>query len=443
MNINREQLDQLNAVLTVSLNETDYKDKVEENLRNYRKKAQLPGFRKGQVPLAVIRKQYYGALVNEEIQRLIDQSLNEYITKEDLQILGTPLAKEENFIDPQAKELSLSFELGLAPEFDINLDEITLDYYDIQVKEEDVEAQIQELRRRFGKFLPKEFVNQEDHIHGSIDPLDSGELSGENREEKYTFAPKDLHKETLAKFLKAKIGDRIKVNTSELFPDHQQWRRFNRGLEAPHFQAYFTIAQIFEVQIANLDQELFDKTLGSGKAGSLNEFREKIKENLSQSYSAEAERFFLHLVFDHLSDNTPFDLPSAFLQRSMKQAREARNEVFSEDRFLQEYEQAEKALRHQLLENKLAQQLSIKISSEEVKAFALSLVRAQKSESAIDEAAANQWAERILQNRKEALEIYERLFKKRLTEALKARLPLENKNISWSDFLGILQAHQH
>ncbi|WP_103326915.1 trigger factor [Bacteroidetes bacterium endosymbiont of Geopemphigus sp.] len=437
MNINRQQLDQLNAVLTVSLSETDYKDKVEENLRNYRKKAQLPGFRKGQVPLGVIRKQYYRALVNKEIQRLIEQGLNEYITKEGLQILGTPLPKEENFIDLQAKEFSLAFDLGFAPEFDINLDEIAVDYYHIHVKEEEIEEQIQELRRRFGKFLPKEFVNQEDYIHGKIDPLDSRENEGK----KYTFTLKDLPKETLAKFFQSKVGDRIQVNTSELFPDDEQWRRFDRGSQLVHFQAYFTIEQIFEIQPADLDQELFDKTLGTtGKVRSLEEFREKIKESLSQSYKAESERFFLHLIFDHLSDRIHFDLPSAFLRRSMKQSQK---EVPPENEFLQEYEQAEKALRHQLLESKLAQQLQININPEEVKAFALSLAHAQRGKNAIDKAAADQFAEQILQSQKEALQIYERLFKERLTEALKARLPLKNKNISWPNFLEILQGHQH
>ena len=165
MNISKESIDALNAVITLVIDKKDYQPKVDEALNNYRKNAVIPGFRKGHVPMGMVKKQYGRAIQVDEVNKLISQQLNEYITQENLDLLGQPIPKEDApGVDWDAPSHTFVFEIGLAPEFSIDLS-TPIDYYEIQVTDKEVSTQIEHLRTRFGSLVPCEAVTENAEIY--------------------------------------------------------------------------------------------------------------------------------------------------------------------------------------------------------------------------------------------------------------------------------------
>lgn len=434
MNITRENIDDLNAVVKVDIAKEDYSDKVEKILKDYRKNANIPGFRKGHVPMGMVKKQYGKAVLVDEVNKLLQDSLNKYLTEEKLDVLGNPLPKEQEEFDWDSDSYTFEFELGLAPDFEVNLEtEKPITHYKIVADEQMVENQIKNVQKQYGKLISKEVAEEGDQVVGTF------KNEAEGIDNNTTLPLEKINgKENLDKFIGAKVGDTIQLNTKGLFADDHELMDFvgvehdkAHGLEV---EVEFTITEINKQELADLDQELFDKVFGEGEVSSVTEMKEKIKEDAAKQFEQQSDQQLLNDVTEMLIENTQFDLPKDFLQKWIRTAGE---KELTEEEAKEEYERSEKGLRFQLIENKIVQDNGLEVNFEDLKSFARERIKMQMaqfgqmdpSDKELDDIAM-----RILSNQEEVKRLSEQMMNEKLLDLYKEKVNLETKEVTFEEF---------
>ncbi|EAP87962.1 MULTISPECIES: trigger factor [Croceibacter] len=435
MNIKREDIDSLNAIVTVDIAKEDYSENVEKILKNYRKTANIPGFRKGQVPMGMVKKQYGKAVLVDEVNKLLDQALNKYLTEEKLDVLGNPLPKEQANFDWDADDYKFEFELGLTPEFELDLQpKKAITSYKIIADDKMIDSQIERIQKQYGKLEAKDTVAEGDLVAGTFKNEEEGI-------ENTTTLPleKLKGKANLKKFVGAKVGDTISLKTKGLFEDDHDLMEF---LKVEHDKAHgLDIPVTFEITEANkqipaeLDQELFDKLFGKDTVKTVTEMKEKIKEDAEGQFKQQSDQQLLTDVSEYLIENTKFDLPAEFLQRWIKATSE---EEITLEQSKEEYEKSEKGLRFQLIEAKLIKDNNLNVNFEDLKAFAKDRIKMQMaqfgqmnpSDKELEDIAA-----RVLGNQDEVKRMTEQLMNERLLGFYKENVKLKEKEMSYEDFV--------
>ncbi|WP_339662504.1 trigger factor [Croceibacter atlanticus] len=435
MNIKREDIDSLNAIVTVDIAKEDYSENVEKILKNYRKTANIPGFRKGQVPMGMVKKQYGKAVLVDEVNKLLDQALNKYLTEEKLDVLGNPLPKEQANFDWDADDYKFEFELGLTPEFELDLQpKKAITSYKIIADDKMIDSQIERIQKQYGKLEAKDTVAEGDLVAGTFKNEEEGI-------ENTTTLPleKLKGKANLKKFVGAKVGDTISLKTKSLFEDDHDLMEF---LKVEHDKAHgLDIPVTFEITEANkqipaeLDQELFDKLFGKDTVKTVTEMKEKIKEDAEGQFKQQSDQQLLTDVSEYLIENTKFDLPAEFLQRWIKATSE---EEITLEQSKEEYEKSEKGLRFQLIEAKLIKDNNLNVNFEDLKAFAKDRIKMQMaqfgqmnpSDKELEDIAA-----RVLGNQDEVKRMTEQLMNERLLGFYKENVKLKEKEMSYEDFV--------
>ena len=435
MNIKREDIDSLNAIVTVDIAKEDYSENVEKILKNYRKTANIPGFRKGQVPMGMVKKQYGKAVLVDEVNKLLDQALNKYLTEEKLDVLGNPLPKEQANFDWDADDYKFEFELGLTPEFELDLQpKKAIASYKIIADDKMIDSQIERIQKQYGKLEAKDTVAEGDLVAGTFKNEEEGI-------ENTTTLPleKLKGKANLKKFVGAKVGDTISLKTKGLFEDDHDLMEF---LKVEHDKAHgLDIPVTFEITEANkqipaeLDQELFDKLFGKDTVKTVTEMKEKIKEDAEGQFKQQSDQQLLTDVSEYLIENTKFDLPAEFLQRWIKATSE---EEITLEQSKEEYEKSEKGLRFQLIEAKLIKDNNLNVNFEDLKAFAKDRIKMQMaqigqmnpSDKELEDIAA-----RVLGNQDEVKRMTEQLMNERLLGFYKENVKLKEKEMSYEDFV--------
>ena len=435
MNITKEQIDDLNAVVTVAITKDDYQDKVDKILKDYRKQANIPGFRKGQVPLGLIKKQYGKSILVDEVNKLLQDNLNKYLTEEKLDVLGNPLPKQQDNFDWDNEELAFEFELGLAPDFEVSLDtKKPITRYKIVADKKMVNEQVERMQKQYGKLVSKTEVNKKDEVTGTF----------KNEEEEIdNKATLELNKIKNKKALEAlngkKVGDSITLNTKGLFKEDYLLSSVlgvsQEKAKDLDTEVSFTIEEINEREPAELNQELFDKLFGEGKITSEKEMKERIKEDSEKQFEQQADQKLLNDVTEYFIDNTKFDLPSEFLTKWIRMTGE---EPLTEDQANEEYEKSEKGLRYQLIEGKIIQKNDIQLQFEELKEFAKGFIRSQMAQyGQLDpqEEELDNIAARVLGNQDEAKRLSEQLMSQKLLNLYKEKANLKTKEVNYEDFI--------
>ncbi|GGW67480.1 trigger factor [Winogradskyella epiphytica] len=435
MNITRENIDALNAVVKVDIAKEDYSDKVEKILTDYRKSANIPGFRKGHVPMGMVKKQYGKAVLVDEVNKLLQDALSKYLVEEKLDVLGNPLPKAQDDLDWDAEAFTFEFELGLAPEFDVNLkSKKAITHYNIVADDKMINEQVEHIQKQYGKIVSQNEVTESSEITGTF----TNEEKEINNSTMITL-DKLKGKTNPKKFIGAKVGDVITLKTKGLFSDDHDLMNF---LKVSHDDAHgldievkFEITEINERELADLDQELFDKLFGKGVVTSVTELKDKIKEDSEKQFAQQGDQKLLNDVTEYLVENTKFDLPAAFLQKWMQTAGE---EEMTEEQAKEEYEKSEKSMRYQLIEGKLIQEHKLQVQFEELKSFSMDMIKTQMaqfgqmnpSEKELEDIAA-----RILSNQDEVKRISEQLMSQKLLKLYKEEANIKTKEITYDDFV--------
>ncbi len=435
MNITRENIDELNAVVKVDIAKEDYSEKVDKILKDYRKNANIPGFRKGQVPMGMVKKQYGKAVLVDEVNKMLQDALNKYLTEEKLDVLGNPLPKEQENFDWEQENYSFEFELGLSPQFEVNFEtKKPITHYKIVAGEEMIQNQIKHLQKQYGKLISKDVAEEGDVVAGTFKNEEEGI-------ENSTSLPleKLKGKKNLNKFVGAKVGDTISLKTKGLFEDDHQLIEF---LKIDHDKGHdldievdFTVSEINKQELAELNQEFFDKLFGKDEVKSEVELKEKIKEDAAKQFTQQSDQQLLNDVTESLIENNTFQLPKEFLQKWIQTVGE---KPLTEDEAKEEYDKSEQGLRFQLIEGKLIRDNDLQVKFEDLKAFATARIKEQMaqfgqmdpSEKELDDIAA-----RVLSNQEEVKRLSEQLLNEKLLAFYKENIKMKEKEVTYDDFV--------
>ena len=315
MNITKEQIDELNAVVKVAISKEDYQEKVDTILKDYRKQANIPGFRKGQVPMGLIKKQYGKAVLVDEVNKLLQDNLNKYLTEEKLDVLGNPLPKQQEDFDWDSDHLDFEFELGLAPNFEVKLKtKKAITHYKIVADKKMIDEQVERIQKQYGKLVSKTEVGKSDEVSGTFTN------EAEEIENKTTIElSKIKSKKALEALVGKKAGESVSLKTKGLFKEDYLLSSAlgitKEKAEKLNIEVTFTLDEINEREPAVLDQELFDKLFGKDNVKTKKELTDRIKEDSEKQFEQQADQKLLNDITERLIDETKFDLPSEFLKK--------------------------------------------------------------------------------------------------------------------------------
>lgn len=435
MNITKENVDALNAIVKVDIVAEDYKDKVTEVLNDYRKKANIPGFRKGNVPMGMVRKQYGKAVMIDEVNKLLQESLNNFLVEEKLDILGNPLPVVKDDFSWDTEKFSFEFELGLAPEFDVDVkgkNKIT--EYKIVATDELIDKEVENIQNRYGKLITLEEGEEHANVTGTF-------VNEENEiNKKSTFLVNDLKgKKNEKKFIGAKVGDVIELDTKKLFEEDFKLSQVlgvtKEVADELDTKVTFTIEEINRTEPADLDQELFGKIFPDGSVTTVTELKEKIKQDAEGQFQQQADQQLLNAVTEHFVENTKFDLPADFLQKWLQTAGEKELTV---EEAQEEYTKSEKGLRYQLIEGKIMKDNDIKLEYPELLDYTKGFIKAQMAQFGNmnpEEEELNNIAGRVLSNKDEAQRLQTQLISQKLLTFFKENMKFKSKELSYEDFI--------
>lgn len=434
MNITRNNVDALNAVITIDLAKEDFAANVEKVLKDYRKNANIPGFRKGQVPAALVKKQYGQAIMFDEVNKLLQESLSNYLNEEKLDILGNPLPVAKD-IDWDADTLSFDFELGLAPEFTVDLDAAkTAAKYKIVADEAMVNEQVEYIQKQYGKLISKEKVEEGDDIRVKVSNQEEG------IENETTINVVDIRTKTnQKKFIGKKVNDEVTISTKGLFEDDH---KLMDVLKVEHDKIHgldvevtFTIEEISTKEKAELNQEFFDKLFGEGKVTSEDELKTRIKEDAEKQFAQQADQKFMNDAVEALVDNTKFDLPKEFLIKWLQTAGETDLTVEQAE---EEYTKSEKGLRYQLIEGRIITDNGLQITFDEIKDYTSGLIKdqmAQFGQLEPSEDDVTNIVSRVLSNQEEVKRISEQLMNDKMMKLFTEKVSGSEKEVTYKDFV--------
>jgi len=435
MNITKEQIDDLNAVVKVAITKDDYQDKVDSILTDYRKQANIPGFRKGHVPMGLIKKQYGKAVLVDEVNKLLQDNLNKYLTEEKLDVLGNPLPKQQDNFDWEQDQLDFEFELGLAPSFEVPLKtKKSLTLYKIVADKKMVDEQVLRMQKQYGKLVSKKEVGKDFEVLGTF------KNEAEEIENKTTLElDKVKSKKALNSLLGKKTGDVITLKTKGLFKEDYLLSSVlgisQEKAKGINIEVSFTIDEINEREPAKLDQELFDKLFGKDAITSAKELKDRIKEDSEKQFEQQSDQKLLNDITEYFIKNTKFELPAEFLTKWIQMTGE---EPLSDEQANEEYEKSEKGLRYQLIEGKIIKDNDIQIQFEELKEFAKGFIKSQMAqfgqlnpqEEELDTIAA-----RVLGNQDEVKRLSEQLMSQKLINLYKEKVNLKTKEVTYENFV--------
>jgi trigger factor len=444
MNIARRDIDQNNAVITLQVEKADYTEKVDKTLRDYRKKANIPGFRPGMVPVGLIKKMYGKAVLAEQINNIVSENLYNYITENKINILGEPMPNEteQESIDFDNQEtFNFVFDLGIAPEFDVELtkkDKVKL--YNITVSDEMIENQIKSYTGRYGKYIQEDIVEEKDMIKGQLTELLDGKVNPEGilvNDATLTAAyMKDDSQKSL--FIGAKKGESIVFNPSIAFENETEISsllKINKE-QVKEINADFqlTIESITRYQESNIDQELFDKVYGEGIINNEEEFRNKIKQDIETNLVADTEyKFGIDAKEMLVNKYNNLEFPDTFLKRWVLSS----NKNLTEETLEQDYTKMIDDLKWHLIKDKIAKNKDVKVEAEDVENYARKMAKAQFAQYGmigIDDQIVNNYAKDILKKEETLKNIVEKVAEEKVFSIIKEAVKLDEKQVSIEEF---------
>lgn len=452
MKISFENPDKINGLLTITIEEDDYKNDVEKELKEYRKKANVPGFRPGMVPMGLIRRQYGNAVKMDVVNKMLGDEINKYLTDNNINMLGMPLGSEkQEAVDlEKPAPYTFMFDIAVAPEFDVTLsDKDNVDYYDITVDDKVVDQQVDNFASRFGSMTDTDTYQDGDTIKGDLCELDE---QGNTKEggltvEEAVILPQYLKDEDQKKLFEgAKAGDILAINPYKAYDGSSQVAmllkvdREKKDDYKGDFSYQITSIQHF-VKHA-VDQELFDEVYGKDVVKDEADFRQKIQEGVKQQLTNDQDFRFMQDLRKYAEDKVgQLTYPDTLLKRIMKE-----NNKDKDDEFINKnYEPSIKELTWSLVRNKLAEQAGVKVNDEDVKAVAREVARAQFAQYGmmnIGDEYVDNYANEMLKQQQTAQQFAERAVDEKLAAAMKSVVTLNHKEISLEDFNKMVSEQQ-
>lgn len=450
MDITQEKTDELNAILKIKVGPTDYRENVDKILRDYRKKAAMPGFRPGMVPFGMIKKMYGKGVMADEINKLLYNSLYDYLEKNKIDVLGNPLPKEQDEkidFDTQ-EEFEFFYEMGLSPQFSVNISsKEKFPRYNVIIDEKLIGKQIKDLAKRYGKVSQPEIAGEEDMLIGEFAELDKeGKVKEGGIKHSSTIYIDGVSEEKAKKALTGlKKDDIVVVEPKKLSKSADEMAQLlgidKKIAEELKSKFEFKVNAVYHVTPAEANQELFDKLYGKDAIKTTEEFRSKVVESLKKSLEADSEWKLMQDIKDYYIEKLKLALPDEFLKKWLL----AINKEITKEQIEKEYDLYAKDLRWQLIENKIIKENDIKVSPDEVRQQVKTNIKNYFSQYGIgepDEARLDELAEQTLKEEKNARKYYENLYNEKIAQLFKSTFTIKSKEVSFEEFTDLVQKKQ-
>lgn len=450
MKVSFECPDKINGLLTITVEEDDYKQDVEKTLKDYRKKANVPGFRPGQVPMGLIKRQYGTAIKVDSINKLLGNEIQKYIADNKIQMLGEPMGSENQEPQDLEKEApyTFMFDIAVAPEFSIELtDKDTVDYYEIEVDDKLVDQQVDMFTSQAGQYVDCEVYQKGNMMKGDLRELDAegNTMEGGITVEAAVMMPEYIKVDDQKKlFDGAKVGDIITFSPRKAYPESDvevsSLLKIKKEEVAEHEGDFsYQVTEIQQFKNHEVNQELFDQVFGKDVVKDEKDFRSKIEEGIKPQLTRDSDYKFLMDLRKYAEDKVgQLAYPEELLKRFMRQNNKDKDEAY----FEKNYEPSIKELTWSLIRSQLAEQTQVKVDDEDVKAAARETARAQFAQYGMnnvpDEYVAN-YADELLKKQETVQNFVDRAIDAKLTAAMKDIVKLNKKNISLDDFNKLME----
>ncbi len=444
MNITKEESGKLTALVHINLKEEDYIEKVNQQLKTYRKKAKMPGFRPGMVPMGMIKRMYGKAVLADEVNKSISDALNNYLYENKINVLGHPLPnmKKTTTLDfDKQKEFDFFFDIGIAPEIEVNLSEdVKVTYYKIKVSDEEVEKAMTDIQKRLGKEEHPEKAELDDTLKGKFVKVDE---EGNDVENGYTkegsFVISDIALKTIQKkFVGKEKGKRVVFNPAKAFKNDDKVKELlglTDGDEKLSADYAFEIEDVIHIEPAELNEEFFKQVYPSAELKTIEEFKNHIHEDLSGHYQKDADKQFVSDTIDFLLENVNPELPDEFLRRWLF---ESNKEKATKEQIDGQYDSYARNFKWQLIEEKLieAHGDALRVTREDVRNKVKTYFQIPdggepnpQMEGIIDQ---------FVSNEEEYQRIFDELMDERYIAFFKEKIEKEEKEVVTDEFIKII-----
>lgn len=439
MKVTAKNHDDVSALLTVTLDKSDYKDKVEKQLINYAKNAQVPGFRKGKVPLSMVRKQYEAGVAFEEINKQVSEALNNYVSENKLRLVGQPVPQPVEDFNHNADQLSVAFEVGYEPEFNIDLTKYEAPHYKVEASDKEIDKSIENMQKRFATQAPQDKINKDSYIALEVSQVVEDDAEGE-----HTHAPKNVtitaeNKEAFKLVKALKMDGSVKVSKETLEKDEELAKElgFSKA-EVEHLhhnEVEVKVKDFYALDLAELNQDLFDKVYGEGNIKSEDELKEKVKTELDEYFQQNADVHFVNKILEQVTEKEEVKLPENFLVNWLQFS----NQNITSPEQAKEILEAEKnQLKYQIIEGRLMNDNEVSIDYADVLAQAEQLVKNQLAIYGIHhlgDEEIQKYAVEMLKDQEQVRQISSEVAMAKLKDVILEKAGKKETKISHDDFM--------
>ncbi|MFC7348864.1 trigger factor [Chryseobacterium zhengzhouense] len=439
MNVTAQNHDDVSALLTVTLEKSDYKDKVEKQLINYAKNAQVPGFRKGKVPLSMVRKQYEAGIAFEEINKQVSDALNNYINENKLRLVGQPVPQPVNDFNHNAEKLEVAFEVGFEPEFSIDLSKYEAAHYKVAASEKEINKSIENMQKRFAEQVPQDKITKDSYVALEITQVVEEDAEGEHHHHPKNTTITAENKAAFKLVKSLKMDESVKVSKETLASDEDLAKELGFSKEEVehlhHAEVEVKVKDFYSLNLAELNQELFDKVYGEGNIKSEEELKEKVKSELDEYFQQNADVHFVNKVLEQVSEKEEVKLPEAFL---VKWLMFSNQNIQSEDQAKEILEAEKNQLKYQIIEGKLMSENEIQLDYADVLAQAEQLVKNQLAIYGIHhlgDEEVQKYAVEMLKDQEQVRQISSEVAMAKLKDVILEKATKKETEISHDEFL--------
>lgn len=450
----REEIDNLNATVTITLEKSDYQPKFNSELNKYRQQAHMKGFRKGKTPLSVVKKMYGKSVLAEVINEKLQKELFDHLNEDKLDILGQPLpAEDQEQVEFDLKDMNdyvFKFDVGIAPQFEIvGLDKKNkFEKHVVKPDKKMVDEELENMKKRLGEqFFPEEDILENDILKFSAKELDGKKVKKDGIESEFSILVSNIgDKGTKSSILKKKNGDVFQVDLYKLEKDKDETyiRKYYLNMEEGDERAFdstfeLTIEEVSRIKPAELNEETFDKFFGEGVVKTEEEAREKIIEGIKSSYNNQSDALLFRDFQDNLMEKNPLDLPDSFLKRWIL----ASNEQATDELVEKEYDLFAKNLQWTLIKGKIAKQSEVSVSEEELMEGLKDRIRSYFGGGPYaNEELIQAMLPRLMEDQKQTEQIHEELMTNKLHDVIAEAVSVKEKSVSVDRFNKIIEEAQ-
>ena len=420
------------SLIDLLIEKKDYVEKVDISLKDYRKKVNIPGFRKGNVPVGLIKKQYGTAIKVEEINRIVQKEISKYISDNDISILGSPLPFEDGEIDWTKDEINLKFEIAYKPNFKLSYKpKKTLTYFIVEADNEMINTQVESIQNQYGKLISLQSPEKQSTISGNVKTAES------EKQKNLSLDTEKFKKAFFSKYLSsAKVGSLININTKSFDEDKYLNSLFtSEEKDFINKDLIFQINEITKREKAILDKDLYKKVYKNDEIKSQKQFKNKVKSEIEKQFINQSDQKFFNDCVEFLISNTKIDLPEKFLKKLIIANQK---EKISEDEIDKDFSQSIKGIKYQLIESKLIEENDIDIKSDAVKSYAKEMIIKQMAmygQNQSDDEQLNSIVKRVMSNEDEVKRMYSMLLNEKILFVFKNKISKKDLKVDYKKFI--------